>query len=50
MGGVKWDIRIQVLSMYIPNLEKLQSLSDINLSYNELTRSKYLMNYVKYCN
>ena len=39
---------MQVLSMYIPNLEKLQSLSDINLSYNELTRSKYFMNYMNY--
>lgn len=31
--------------MYIPNLEKLQSLSDINLSHNELTRSKYIVFY-----
>ena len=31
-----------MLSMYIPNLEKLQSLTDVNLSHNELTRSKYV--------
>ena len=26
--------------MYIPNMEKLQSLSDVNLSHNELARGK----------
>ena len=34
--------------MYIPNMEKLQSLSDVNLSHNELTRSKYVLYFMKY--
>jgi len=36
--------------MYIPNLEKLQSLNDINLSHNELARSKYMLYFMKYMN
>ena len=34
--------------MYIPNMEKLQSLSDVNLSHNELARSKYMLYFMKY--
>ena len=46
-GGHYIEYNLQVLSMYIPNMEKLQSLSDVNLSHNELTRSKYALYFMK---